>query len=475
MKFFHILIIVTIAILIGIVFDAQTALGGGWYPCCIEFKLDKTEYNTGDTVIITVRADQQYENSNENVIVKISDVTFGPDYANVIHQEEKTLEDGKAMFEYKTPQSPDRYRYLLTLESPAGVQSKLFFTKKDASKFVISDIKVLNPVLKQGEPVKFEAKVVDGVGNPAHYARILVTGDIPHETCSTEISGYAGAYLDLSPLYSLQPDYWSSGVVKGDVPITNTVMPGKYDLQVSVGGDIDGYVSSFEYFQIEIIPTDLPEDPPYTVFVPFQYDFGPGFMTEKPINITAKTAYNGCGSIIPNVPIKAEIKRYDLQNAQWMETLQTKEITSDENGVYHVSFEPIGLRAGYYNVLLTSTYQGVEQTIGVGTPNNIKNFTISEEGKDFTVTVDGWYFVPLDVTFDKENKKLTLELDTFDPFRRVDFKIPHELLDGEFRTVLVNGKERDASAQKYEGYTWFSPWPGEDDHTVIEVIGTSAI
>lgn len=464
-------IITIIAVMGGLVLDTQTVFGGGWYPCCIDFKLDKTEYSPGETVFIRVIGDQDFEHSTGIVSIKISEVTFGPDYANVVYQEQKTLEDGKAVFEYKTLQSSDRYRYLLTVESPTGIQSKMFFTKNDASKIVLSDVKLLTPTVKQGDAIKLEAKIVDGVGKPIHYLRVYSDSMVPQENCHDQLSGVG---RDASPLYSVQPKYWSEGIINSTIPVINTAKPGTYDLRISATGDMEGFLPQETTIQYEII-RGMPKGPPYTVFVPIQYDFGPGFMTEKPINFTAKTAYNGCGYIIPNVPIRAEIKRYDLQKGQWMETLQTKDVTSDENGIYNVSFDPIGLKAGYYSVLLTSHYQGVEQTVGFETPHNIKNFTISEEGKDFTITVDGWYFIPLDVTFDKENKKLTLELDTSDPFRRVDFRIPSELLDGEFKTVFVNGQERDASAQKYEGYTWFAPWPGEDDHTVIEVVGTSAI
>ncbi len=469
-------VIITLIVGIILVGFVNSAYGGAWYPCCFEFKLDKTEYSPSDTVLITVQGSDQFANSSETISVKISDVTYGPDHANVVFEEQKTTQDGKAVFEYKLPQKDsDRYRYLVFVDTPAEDKTRMFFSKKDASKLVVSEVKVLNPVLKQGEPIRFEAKVVDGVGNPTHYARILATGDIPHESCSSEISGFAGAYLDVSPLYSSQPDYWSAGIVKGEIPIMDTAMPGKYGLQIFANGEIDGYVVDGESFQIEIIPTDKPRAPAYGVFAPFRYQFAPGFPLDQPINVTARTTYNGCGPALPNIPIKAELKRYDMQKSQWIDTLATKETTSDKDGFFNVFFEPVGARPGSYTVLLTGQYEGKDHTIGIEFPHNIKNFTISEEGKEFTVTVDGWYFIPLDATFDKENKKLTLELDTSDSFRRVDFRVPHELLDGEFRTVLVNGQERDASAQKYEGYTWFAPWPGEDDHTTIEVIGTSAI
>ncbi|MDE2590052.1 MAG: hypothetical protein KGL95_10360, partial [Patescibacteria group bacterium] len=146
----------------------------------------------------------------------------------------------------------------------------------------------------------------------------------------------------------------------------------------------------------------------------------------------------------------------------------------DKNGTFTFSFSPVGLRAGYYEAVVYADYEGVKDNRGSPDMENVKNFTISELGKQFNVTVNGWYFIPLNVTFDRENKKLTLDLDSSDSFRHVDFTIPNELLDGNF-TVFVNGQERDGSIQKHQGYTSFSPWPGQDNHTTIVIVGTTAI
>lgn len=451
------------------------AYGGGWYPCCFDLKIDKTEYKPGETVQMNVISSGDYENSNEMISLKISDITYGPDYSNVVFEDQKALLDGKAVFEYKLPENDsDRYRYLIVADTPGEDKTKMFFTKKDASRIIISDLKVLNPVLKQGEPIRFEAKVVDGVGKPAHYLRILATGDIPHQLCSIETAGSAGAYLDVSPLYSLQPDYWSSGIIRGEIPIMNTAKPGSFDLVLSANGDMEGYQSEQKSFQITIEQYDGPRDPPYSVFAPVDFTFKPGFMTEQEINFTGQTAYNGCGPPIPNVPIKAEIKKYDPRTSQWLETVATQNLVSDENGYYEVYFEPIGRQAGYFSVLFTSEYQGVEHTFGIGTPHNIKNFTISAEGKNFDVIVDSWYSIPLSVEFNQQEKKLAVDVDTSDSFKRIALTVPHELLDGEF-VIFVNGVERtDIWYTKVTGYTTFG-FESNTDKTHIEIIGTSAI
>lgn len=441
------------------------------YPCCIESNLDKTEYNPGDIAKITIIGTGEYTNPNGVISIKITDVTFGPEHANVVYQVQKILQDGKAEIEYKTPQSTDRYRYLLTVESPVGVESKIFFTKKDASKIVISDVKILTPKVKQGEQIKLEAKIVDGVGNQIHYLRVSAFNQIPQQSCPEQIIGISG---DLSPSYSNQPNYWMNKTINGTISVPNTAKPGIYDLTLNLFGDIEGYSSTQTTIRYEIIENTEKPAPFSVINLPLKVDFGTKFFTEQPISVTGFTAYDGCGAIIPDVPLKAEIKRYDLKKSAYIETLQTREIFSDKNGTFHVSFDPIGIRAGYYSLLLTSTYQGVNFTASVETPHNIKNFTIFEQGKKFTVTVDGWYFIPLNVTFDKENKKLDIYLDTSDSFRRADFKIPSDLVSGKF-TVLADDKETDVAIQRHDGYSEFSPWPGMDNHTTIEIIGTDAI
>ncbi len=76
---------------------------------------------------------------------------------------------------------------------------------------------------------------MDGVGNPAHYLRISASAEIPHQSCSPEIAGWIGASIDVSPLYSTQPDYWSKGIVKGEIPIRDTAEP----MKITVRGTLE--------------------------------------------------------------------------------------------------------------------------------------------------------------------------------------------------------------------------------------------
>ncbi|MDE1766777.1 MAG: hypothetical protein KGI27_10980 [Thaumarchaeota archaeon] len=452
-------------------FSLAPSYESGMIPCCLNINLDKTEYNPGDPVNITVMESDNIANSSGEVSITIYDVTYGQGNEKTVYQDKKSFENGKAEFEFKAPQSPDRYIYLVTAQSQHITKSKLFFTKKDASKIVISDVKVLTPKVMQGEQLKLEVKVLDGLGNKIHGLRVIGLGEIPEISCADKIP----IYPDLSPTNSNQPMYWTDGTVNGTILIMPYAKPGSYDLTLRAGSEIDGYQTSNATIHYEV--TENPDKPtPFSVIhAPLGVDYDKNkFFAGQPIRVHSFTAYDDCGDIIPNVPITAEMKRYDFQKSTYIQTLQTKNVTSDKNGTFSVTFDPVGLRAGDYTVLVTSHYPGVNETFGIADHHNKKNFTISELGKNFTVSVDGWDFIPLNAAFDRQDKKLTLDLDSSDSFRRVDFTVPNELLDGKF-TVLVNGQERDGDIQKHQGYTSFSPWPGQENHTAIEVIGTTAI
>jgi hypothetical protein len=174
------------------------------------------------------------------------------------------------------------------------------------------------------------------------------------------------------------------------------------------------------------------------------------------------------------VPIRAEIKRYDPVSSQWIETLAVYETVSDYNGYYDVYFEPIGLQAGYFSVLVTSDYPSQFNTFGLEMPHNIRNFTIGAEGREFVVEVDAWYSIPISVQFFQDEKKIIVDVDTSDPLKRFEVKVPHELLDGQF-VFFVNGVERtDINYAKFDGYSSFH-FESSENMTRVELVGTSAI
>jgi hypothetical protein len=468
------LFLITLIALSSLSISSALASGG---PSGYEYEmsLDQAEYRPGDTVTISIRATFD-DKPLDSVSIRIVDAMHDLEGRNIVYKETKRPTDKITTFTYKIPEfqllfAP--YRYMVIGDSPYGQEKKMFFTKENASKLVISDLKIFNPMLKQGDRLQFEAKVTDGVGNPVPHVRVLVAGDIPHQICD-ENSGYAGAHLDASPMFSSNTEYSKSGKIAGAVPILNTAMPGKHSLKIFANGDAPGYVPDERQFEIEIQQFDGPQDDPYTVLAPLTFRFEPGFMSEQTIDFTGRTAYNGCGQPIGGVPIRAEIKRYDPVSSQWIETLAVYETVSDYNGYYDVYFEPIGLQAGYFSVLVTSDYPSQFNTFGLEMPHNIRNFTIGAEGREFVVEVDAWYSIPISVQFFQDEKKIIVDVDTSDPLKRFEVKVPHELLDGQF-VFFVNGVERtDINYAKFDGYSSFH-FESSENMTRVELVGTSAI
>lgn len=446
----------------------------GYYPdTFVNLSLDKTEYNPGDTVKVTVTASQNLAITGGNVSLAVYDVTFGNGNKTIVYQDQKPVANGGADFMFKAPMSSDRYIYLATAQYQGITNSTLFFTREGASRIVISDVKVFTQEVKQGTPLRFGAKVFDGLDNKIHNLRVWVQSNIPSVHCPDQNQGIGD---NLGPDVSNQDSYWKDGTIYGYEVISPYAKPGSYNLTLTAGGETDGYQAA-----TTTIPYEITENPdkstPFSVMhTPIEADYDKDmFFTEQPIRIHSFTAYGSCGDRIPNVPITAEIERYDSQKARYVQTLEIKNTTSDSNGDFSILFDPVGLRTGHYDILVRPHYPGTNETLAANIQySNTKNFTISELGKNFTVSVDGWNFIPLNATFDRQHKTLTLGLDSSDSLRRVGFTIPSELLDGKF-TVLVNGQERDGDIQMHQGYASFFPWPGEDNSTKIEVIGTTAI
>lgn len=457
---------------------AEEALASGG-PSGYDYrmKLDKTEYKAGETVKIIVDA-AHYDEPVDSISIRIVDATNDVLGKNIIYKETKKPDSTRTEFSFRIPefQLPwTPYRYMVILDTPYGGDRQFFFSKGGASKIMLSDLQIKNPVVMQAEELEFSAKIVDGTGNPIPHVRVLVVGDVPYQSCPAEISGRADVHSDVSPSISYQSDYALSGIIKGKAKINDMAMPGKYQLKIFANGDAPGYALAEQAFEIEILETDKPRPLPYGLFAPIQYDFGSSFMTEQPINITARTTYNGCGPALPNLPVKAEIKKYDTKAGKWLGTIATKETESDENGYFNVYFDPIGKKAGQYSVSFTASYLGKESTAGImGDQHNVKDYTLHAEGDDFTVRVDGWYSIPLDLEFDQAEKKITLDADTSDTYKRLVITIPSALLDGDF-VILENGVQRtDIEHQKHNSSTTFD-FRANLDSTKIEIIGTSAV
>jgi hypothetical protein len=127
-----------------------------------------------------------------------------------------------------------------------------------------------------GLDLKFEAKIVDGVGNPFHYLNALALRCSTSSGCAQQ----ANVYKDVSPLRSVQERYWSEGIINGTIPIAYTARPGIYNLTLQAGGNYDGYSSAITKIPFEIIANPV-KPRPYALFKPFTVNFTKDFFTNQ--------------------------------------------------------------------------------------------------------------------------------------------------------------------------------------------------
>lgn len=83
---------------------------------------------------------------------------------------------------------------------------------------------------------------------------------------------------------------------------------------------------------------------------------------------------------------------------------------------------------------------------------------------------------PGTVSFDKQNKKITVNAETSGSIKRIDVYVNHFTLYGDY-TLFVDGVQQNLDSNnvhKYPGQTLFTIW-GTNEKTTIEIIGTSAI
>lgn len=119
----------------------------------------------GDTVKITATGSSDFENYDGAVSLRIYDIMWGLNDPPIIYQEEKSMKDGKAEFAYKVTQTKNNsYRFLASMGTNAGIQSRMFFTNDNADKIIVSDLSISDTKIRPGEELAISVKVNDGNG-----------------------------------------------------------------------------------------------------------------------------------------------------------------------------------------------------------------------------------------------------------------------------------------------------------------------
>lgn len=515
--------------------DNSYAVGG--YPCFFTIApLQKQVYEPGDTV--TIRAVHCHPESTDTATIIIADgmadLSLGSntleDYENgknVIYKESKQAGPyGIAEFNFTIPKSSNTYRYIVLL-SPGGMgryDMTTFFTKKDANKIQISDVDIVNPEVKQGDLLKFRMKVTDGLGKPLPFfvagasSNYTGCGSYPLE------SGVDSAHLSDSD----RNQYYSTGIVWGwlQIPQGNS---GTYEL--NLGAD-SGYVGGFEsakkgglsfkvlgnttiqnemdifahFGSSETEPSgyaDLVITPDPNTKHLLNYRMG------NPFDFTAQTKHTTCVSYTDQMPVRVEIKKaqMDLDKAASMfgsnqigygssvscytnpqlcaiTTIKTIDMVEGPGTFFSLGGQlndAVTQSPGEYLINFSATYHDAtfQNTIDLRV-HNVKDYQITEE-KTFNVSVDTWYAQPALVSFDKQDKKLVMDINATSGPKVVDVFFSPELLDGQL-TVFDDGKKiideksnlsKDL-VQKTLSSSHVTVFPvNETSH--IEIVGTTAI
>lgn len=509
----------------------------GPYPCYFFLHLEKTIYSPGD--LVNIRAEHcNPEGNSDSVTLTIADPKnlteesfISGEYIlnndNILYAETKQAVNGIADFTYQIPSDSKNYRYLVAINpgQMGGYDYGFFFTKPDADKIVISDVRISNPKVKQGENLNFELKVTDGLGNPLPL--LIVYPSTLYNDCSGQREIEQPVALGEKSADERQ-QYASSGKMYGWLPIPLGVA-GKYDLKIKATTENypinNAWITAeatgleFEVLNESAIKDELKlfteSERPFDPLQPLQslvvsngslhvFDWD---VAGSPPHLSGQLSHSKCAVEGQDMQVKAELKKLKINPDNYPKAFVfddkqdldspscftdpslceiEQEIFAKESRESTTAFFGLGEEflhltqesPGEYLVKMTANYEGVDYSnFVIARLHNYKTYPISAEGKDFAVKVDGWYSSPGQLQFDKEAKKIVLQADSPDPLKRIDISIPHELLDGSFK-VLVNGAEQDLEStgniKKIEGYTLLSIRSDKEAST-IEIMGTTAI
>jgi hypothetical protein len=218
----------------------KPAFSIGPYPCYFSLHFEKTIYSQGDLVNIRAEHCNPEDNSDKVTLIiadprNLTEESFiSGEYIsnsdNILYTETKQAVNGMVNFTYQIPTDSENYRYLVAINpgQMGGYDYGFFFTKPGADKIVISDVRILNPKVKQGENLNFELKVTDGLGNPLPL--LIVHASTVYNDCSGQREIEQPIALGEKSTDEKQ-QYTSSGKMYGWLPIPLGVA-GKYDLKI---------------------------------------------------------------------------------------------------------------------------------------------------------------------------------------------------------------------------------------------------
>lgn len=476
-----------IVAILTILLDPTLTYGGGGESCGFHIRFDNYELPSGVIPIKIEALCDHYQGRTATIIVSDGN---SPVIENKLFEQKLTVHRF-ADTVFKAPTS-GLYRFLVTVSDGDNVQDQaIVFTKENASKLVISDIKMSNNI-RAGEVLQLEATVTDGLGNPV--PTIFAAAFLPYPKCDDE---------ELNDLTELRLSQISPSIFQGSINIPRDMKAGTYDLRIDTGGGPAGYQPTSTVVSVNV---DNILQPPVTkLFHDIRpVNSEPGYTPGDTVVVEGKTTSDRCMNIISNVEIAGEFSSnfkpdIKIQN-------QTR---SDREGSFKIEFQTdSNMPLGDYRLTLKARYNNEEYSYQKDIElRDIKKFTFEADGKvsDVEITKDPNSKV-VSLTFDKEAKELVFvgkylyndtRMDRM-PFR---ITIPHELLGGDIvirkdgnETITLSGNnywgdingpwldpKRElqhsywVNAQKYEGFTYIMFVHYRPVESTLEITGTSVI
>lgn len=334
----------------------------------------------------------------------------------------------------------------------------------EIQELVVKEIEFLQDEIYPGDLVYYEAEITDQDGNPVN---LYVTGRVDYQApWGSSNFSTVGNYDKAKKRFV------------GEMTVPDQIVPGDYVMKINVHGRQGGILPfsgiSETNFTILEKPGQIDTlfDPQYLDDLRKGYRF---YHLGEPRIIQGKlVAGHYYSQPLSEHPLSILTYGKDDQGNRVL--LGAVELLSDKEGMFRQEITLDDRNYCEYDVVLKSEYNGFEQTEEIDfRMTNTKIFHVSWQEETIPVTVEGSCSVPLEMVFDQPNKKMTIQVDTKDARKFFEIKFPYRLLDGEL-IVLVNGKNDDSLSSAHKRHDGnLVGIRADSDHTVVEIIGTSAI
>jgi len=436
-------------------------------------ELDNRIYNPGETVFIKIEESFNGMQGSPDVPIRIVN---GLNYSQLVYQQTVHLVNYVGSLNFTIPKQSPLPVYIIN--SPT--QSDAFFTNKEASRIILSDLDINNTKIEYGTPFSFKLKVTDGLGNTIPNA--IVWSELKYGLCEHDTRQW---FVD-NPVH-FSEDNASEGNFVGSFTLPAQLDSGIQWMTLNANvPQVNGYTHDGYAIQFQAVDGDgkKHQDMLGTTIANEGINFpltGGGQLIElrnhDQVYISGTTALN-CTDVIPNVPVIVQLVKLNTYGNSSEKIMETQNTTSDNQGKFGIELPIHSLQPDDYKIRVTAQSQDVvsEQDFLTTSAHNKMNYTVTANGKEFPVFVDAWFSSPDNLVFNASSDALVADLTMEQYWPRADIIFPHDLMNGSF-TLLVNGHKQDLTENNFvqtPDYYHFTLFP-KDEHVNLEIIGTKSI